>query len=249
MASTRTSPSSSAATAFFDVASFPWLLTLQAHLADMREEAAGIIERYRYLRWRFPEIYTSDPRGVVGQRATFYLEIHGMAVRRNQLICPRTSAALSALPLRVTGGFYLLDARSHILPHHGATSQLLRAHMGIICPSGCHLRVGDAQREWSEGGIIVFDDSLEHEARNDSDEMRAILMIDFLRDEADLPRRREIATALSQRLLGPRDHAWLHAAGLDCDAALTEAMTRAPIPQATLDFCREVVAENGLIFP
>ena len=45
-------------------------------------------------------------------------------------------------------------------------------------PPGCLFRVGAETREWRPGQAWVFDDTIEHEAWNDSDELRAILIID-----------------------------------------------------------------------
>jgi aspartyl/asparaginyl beta-hydroxylase (cupin superfamily) len=45
-------------------------------------------------------------------------------------------------------------------------------------PPGCGFRVGAEQREWDPGRAFVFDDTLEHEAWNDSDVPRAVLILD-----------------------------------------------------------------------
>ena len=39
-------------------------------------------------------------------------------------------------------------------------------------------RVGGETREWHEGEAFVFDDTIEHEAWNDSDHLRAVLIFD-----------------------------------------------------------------------
>ena len=45
------------------------------------------------------------------------------------------------------------------------------------CPD-CGFRVGATTRQWRVGEAFVFDDSIEHEAWNDSDELRVVLIID-----------------------------------------------------------------------
>jgi aspartyl/asparaginyl beta-hydroxylase (cupin superfamily) len=47
-----------------------------------------------------------------------------------------------------------------------------------MIPSGCRFRVGSETRPWAPGTAWVFDDTIEHEAWNDSDEERAILIFD-----------------------------------------------------------------------
>ncbi len=53
------------------------------------------------------------------------------------------------------------------------------AHLPLIVPEGCTYRVGADQRGWTVGEILVFDDTIEHEARNDSDELRVVLIFDL----------------------------------------------------------------------
>jgi aspartate beta-hydroxylase len=48
----------------------------------------------------------------------------------------------------------------------------------LIVPPGCGFRVGATQRPWNIGEAFAFDDTIEHEAWNDSDELRAVLIID-----------------------------------------------------------------------
>ncbi len=48
-------------------------------------------------------------------------------------------------------------------------------------PERCRLRVADETREWQEGKCLIFDDTVEHEAWNDSNQIRGNLMVDFLR--------------------------------------------------------------------
>jgi len=51
-------------------------------------------------------------------------------------------------------------------------------HLGLIVPEGCGFRVGGETREWRVGEAFVFDDTIEHEAWNRSNEDRAVLIID-----------------------------------------------------------------------
>lgn len=48
----------------------------------------------------------------------------------------------------------------------------------MIVPDRCAFRVGGETREWRVGEAFVFDDTIEHEAWNDSDSIRAVLIID-----------------------------------------------------------------------
>jgi aspartyl/asparaginyl beta-hydroxylase (cupin superfamily) len=49
----------------------------------------------------------------------------------------------------------------------------------LLIPEGCGFRVGANVRTWKKGSAWVFDDSIEHEAWNASDETRIILIFDI----------------------------------------------------------------------
>src|SRR5256885_13746092 len=75
--------------------------------------------------------------------------------------------------------FSILDAHSHIPPHTGVTNTRLTVHVPLVLPGRCTFRVGDDKREWRLGQAWVFDDTIEHEAWNDSDVPRAVLIFDI----------------------------------------------------------------------
>jgi aspartyl/asparaginyl beta-hydroxylase (cupin superfamily) len=55
--------------------------------------------------------------------------------------------------------------------------------------------VGSETREWKAGQAWVFDDTIEHEAWNDSDEPRAILIIDIWNPFLSALERELVSTA------------------------------------------------------
>jgi aspartyl/asparaginyl beta-hydroxylase (cupin superfamily) len=65
----------------------------------------------------------------------------------------------------------------------------------LIVPGGSKFRVGNEWREWRRGKAWIFDDTIEHEARNDSDELRAILIFDVWNPSLSTAER-ELACAL-----------------------------------------------------
>ena len=72
-----------------------------------------------------------------------------------------------------------LAPHSHIPAHTGVTNTRLIVHLGLIVPPSCRFRVGNETREWREGEAFVFDDSIEHEAWNDGDDLRVVLIFDI----------------------------------------------------------------------
>ena len=75
--------------------------------------------------------------------------------------------------------FSILDAKTRIPPHTGVNNTKLTVHVPLIVPPGCTYRVGGEWREWQPGNAFVFDDTIEHEARNDGDAPRAVLIFDI----------------------------------------------------------------------
>jgi aspartate beta-hydroxylase len=177
---------------FYDRADFPWLDSIEAATDDIRAELVNVLADgpdvldpyvthadgagYEQ-RWR--EINRSRRWGV------YFLWREGFAVQDHIERCPRTAAALGAWPRCDVPGcgpsavFSILDAKTRIPPHSGVNNTRLIVHLPLIVPPGCGFRVGAEQREWIPGQAFVFDDTFEHEAWNDSDVPRAVLILDI----------------------------------------------------------------------
>lgn len=95
--------------------------------------------------------------------------------------CPHTAHALQQVPGLSMAGFSRLAPRTHVKPHVGWAASVYRLHLALVVPSGCRLRVAGETRTWQEGHCLVFDDTVEHEAWNDSELPRGVLLLDFLR--------------------------------------------------------------------
>jgi aspartyl/asparaginyl beta-hydroxylase (cupin superfamily) len=109
----------------------------------------------------------------------------GIAYPEHLARCPRTAAALEGCPrCEVPGAspnalFSILDAKTRIPPHAGVNNTRLFVHLPLIIPPGCGFRVGGEQREWEPSKAFVFDDTIEHEAWNESDQIRIIFICDI----------------------------------------------------------------------
>ncbi|MGN6589702.1 MAG: aspartyl/asparaginyl beta-hydroxylase domain-containing protein [Sphingomicrobium sp.] len=91
--------------------------------------------------------------------------------------------------------FSRLTPGAHIPPHNGNINARLICHLPLIVPPGCAFHVGGERREWRESELLVFDDTVEHEAVNQGTSDRIILMFDVWRPEVTADERRAI-TAL-----------------------------------------------------
>ena len=92
--------------------------------------------------------------------------------------------------------FSLLAPNTAIPPHVGVSNARLVCHLPLIVPDGCWFRVGSETRLWQKGEAFVFDDTIEHEALNPSDELRVVLIFDVWRPDLDPVERKAIAAAI-----------------------------------------------------
>jgi hypothetical protein len=92
----------------------------------------------------------------------------------------------------------LLQPGARIVPHHGLTNVRLICHLPLIVPRNCGaLRVGNETRPWREGRLTIFDDTIEHDAWNSSNALRAVLLFDVWRPELSKQERALVSTMLT----------------------------------------------------
>lgn len=176
---------------FYDREDFPWLKDLEAATDVIREDFLGV---YRQDNEGFvPYINFSDGTPVnqwvelnrSPRWSVFYLWKDGARVEDNIARCPRAADAMKGVPLAEIPNFAptvlysLLAPKTTIPAHTGDTNARLIVHLPLIVPEGCRFRVGNETREWNVGEAWVFDDTIDHEAWNDSNELRVIMMIDI----------------------------------------------------------------------
>jgi len=97
----------------------------------------------------------------------------------NRARCPVTADACAAVPGLVNAGFSSFAPGTHLFPHRGELEGVLRCHLPLIVPEGDQgIRVDGETRAWRRGRCLVFDDTIEHEAWNNSEDPRYILICD-----------------------------------------------------------------------
>lgn len=196
---------------FFERADFPWLDALEAGTDAMREELLAILadpassaEIVPYVD--YPEDKPLDqwrPLNRSNQWSAYYLLKDGVRANSHLARCPRTAALLAAAPLADVPGqaptafFSMLQPRTRIPPHTGVTNTRLVCHVPLVIPAGCGFRVGSETRHWQPGKAWVFDDTIEHEAWNDSNEPRYILIIDLWNPYLTAAERDWVRTAIA----------------------------------------------------
>jgi tetratricopeptide (TPR) repeat protein len=176
---------------FYERSEFPWLEQFEAQTDAIRAELAQALhenesdftpyihysEHMPLDQWR--ELNNS-PRWTSYE---FYRQ--GRPIEERFQRAPATVRAMQALPqavvpLRSPCAMYsALQPRTRIPPHTGVANFRLVVHLPLVLPPGCGFRVGSETRAWRIGEAWVFDDTIEHEAWNDSDEPRYIFICDI----------------------------------------------------------------------
>jgi len=191
---------------FYPREQFAWLDRVEAATDEIRDELKAVMRDARAFA---PYVQTVPGRPKPPESAmldnpawsAFYLWKDGMLVAENAARCPRTLAALEGVPLNRLPQrspsilFSLLKPHTRIPPHNGLVNTRLICHLPLIVPAGCRFRVGNETRSWEEGKAWVFDDSIDHEAWNDSDQTRVILLFEIWRPELS-ERERDLVQAL-----------------------------------------------------
>jgi aspartate beta-hydroxylase len=176
---------------FYERDEFPWLAGLEAATPAIQRELARILveddagfspyiqydDHLPLDQWR--ELNKS-PRW-----SAFHFYDKGREIPERCARAPATLEAVRRLPQAVvdlrspTAMFSVLKPRTRIPPHTGIANFRLVVHLPLVLPGNCGFRVGGETREWRIGEAWVFDDTIEHEAWNDSDEIRIILICDI----------------------------------------------------------------------
>ena len=194
---------------FYDRTPLAWAAEVEAAAADIRAELNalllqdGISDFRPYIQSDPGSVRLDSNKSLVENKdwSALFLVENGRPAPHILDRCPRTWAAVNKAPLAGIAGwgptvmFSLLKAGARIAPHTGMFNTRLVCHLPLIVPKGCTFRVGNETRVWEEGKLMIFDDTIEHEAWNDSSDDRVVLIFDVWRPELSEQERREL-TAL-----------------------------------------------------
>jgi aspartyl/asparaginyl beta-hydroxylase (cupin superfamily) len=176
---------------FFRREDFPWLDTLEAATEDIAAEALAALagDRAGFKPYvDFPASAPIDQWAPLNHSfdwSVYNLLDDGAPLPRHIEKCPKTAAVLARLPLcdipdYAPGAYFsVLKPRTRLPAHTGTTNTRSIVHLPLVIPEGCGFRVGSQVRAWQKGKAWVFDDTIDHEAWNDSDQVRIVLIFDI----------------------------------------------------------------------
>ena len=186
---------------------FPWIEALERETDAITAEMQAVMaaERAELVPYvQYAEHLPLDQWRELNHNrdwTAIHLLRNGEPVEANAELCPRTMSVLAQCDQpRIRGGspnamFSLLAPRTGIPAHVGVNNTRLVCHLPLIVPEGCWFRVGAEKRFWKRGEAFVFDDTIEHEALNPSDQLRVVLIFDVWHPELSNAER-EAVTAL-----------------------------------------------------
>jgi aspartyl/asparaginyl beta-hydroxylase (cupin superfamily) len=193
---------------------FPWLAKVEAAteiittelrqvMAAERAELVPYVQYDDHLpmeQWR--------PLNKNPDWTAIHLLLRGERIEANARHCPQTMELLAELPQPNIPGaspnamFSLLAPNTVIPAHVGINNARLVCHLPLIVPEGCWFRVGAETRYWQPGEAFVFDDTIEHEAMNPSDELRVVFIFDVWHPDLSPVEQEAVATLIGSNLTG-----------------------------------------------
>ncbi|CAB9501239.1 asparaginyl beta-hydroxylase [Seminavis robusta] len=175
---------------FWDVATHgdgDWTRTLPKRYKEIREEFTRValtdpdqLERQGNNIWA--GALTEDASSYGVDWKTLVLCDRGVWDPVNVNLFPKTSKAVRDCGVPATEVFFAsMKPNSSIKPHTDFTNFVLTSHLPLVIPESgnnkCRLTIGDETRQWIDGQLMLFDTSIMHDAINESDQMRYILMM------------------------------------------------------------------------
>lgn len=147
----------------------------------------------------------------------------GTPVRRLADRFPRTTALALSVPGIRSALWSVLTPGAELPEHVGSNAGVLRYHLGVVCPHGAGLRVGDRVVPYREREGVLFDDTVPHSAWNRSDRDRVTLFLELRRP---LRGSRDLRNRWTQTLIGQdRRYRGAAARAAEWDLALNLATT------------------------
>lgn len=166
---------------FYDSKQFEFLSPLVTNYQTIKNELLQLLALNKDEQWlrTFPSYVESEKHKAW---KVFSFVFFNMKFPSHAELCPKTAELIFSIPQIMSCDFSYLEPHTKVKAHKGYSKMVLRCHIPLIVPQdthACAIRVGNETRHWKEGELMVFDDSFDHEAWNNSSEGRAVLMFDI----------------------------------------------------------------------
>ena len=171
---------------FWDCSSIEWCDKLASHYEEIREEFVRVTSDMETLKSQGNNVWagalTQDASSCGEGWRTLVLFNRGAWDKQNVAMFPKTAKAVRDCDMPIVEAFFAsMTPQSKIQMHSDFTNFVLTCHLPLVIPKNgenkCRLTIGDETRQWLNGEVMVFDTSLMHDAVNETDETRYILML------------------------------------------------------------------------
>jgi ornithine lipid ester-linked acyl 2-hydroxylase len=167
---------------YYATDTFPWIKKVEQYYNAILSEVTHLLQAGE----KIPDftMLSEEQQRIVEQKKwkSFILKVYGNDVAKNCKQCPETYKALQHIPGISTAMFSVFEAGTELQPHRGVYAGLLRYHLALIIPEdfqACGISIQHITYHWRAGESVVFDDTFEHKAWNNSTEKRVVLFVDF----------------------------------------------------------------------
>lgn len=170
---------------FWPLDTLPQLRMFDAgSIAGMRQELGDVMQREAlWLGWPEYNVEETGNSNIIPMYAfdTWLETAH---------LFPQTSALLKTLPGLRTALFSRLGPETRLAPHTGyafLANYVLRCHIVLQCAGECYVEVQGMRQHVERNDIVIFDNSLEHSAGNESSDVEYIVLILDIKRPGDVP--------------------------------------------------------------
>jgi ornithine lipid ester-linked acyl 2-hydroxylase len=169
--------------ALYNPNDYPEIKDVIAHYTDIRNEVEDYINGkfdIQYVNPGAPNMTYPD------SWKNIYFKNYLLDSDLGKKYFPKTHRFFDERPEITLAGITKLAPKSKLLSHCGETNAIIRCHMGLKVPGKLPelgLIVKGHSVCWEEGKVFAFNDAFQHEAWNDTNEFRYVLIFDFMRPE------------------------------------------------------------------
>ncbi len=186
---------------FYNNEDFDWVPNIEANWEVIKGEVDAFMQKHdERIKPYFNKKLVSGPK----KWKAFAFRFWGWKVGKNAKECPETVKLLEGIPNLVSYSISILEPDTQIHMHKGDTNAICRCHLALSVPAPlptCGFESGGEQRSWEEGKIFVFNDASDHQAWNNSNERRYVMLFDVIRPEFVYKKYRICAVVLAALLM------------------------------------------------
>lgn len=170
---------------YFDTQKINWIKNFEDNASLIQQEFNNFyIQRYEQV----PDIcdISEEQNQVVNKDDWKFIPLYTYGIKIDSFASffPETIKLINTIPNFTTVFFSILKPNTQIASHRGAYKGYLRYHLGVKIPidfKSCGINIKGKIYHWKNAESVVFDDTFEHFAWNNSDETRTVLYVDFIR--------------------------------------------------------------------